>query len=123
MGHADAIRTYFHAWLKKDATELAELFAEDAIYSECYGPEYHGIAQILRWFEEWNRRGTVIRWEMKRCVAQADLLAVEWYFQCEYDQCIDGFDGVSLVRFNAQDKIVEVKEFQSKAEHVCPYEV
>ena len=41
------IRIYFLAWLNKDIETVRGTFAEDAIYSECYGPEYHGLSQIL----------------------------------------------------------------------------
>ena len=33
-----------------------------------------------------------------------------------------GFDGVSLIEFDNAGKIVSLKEFQSKAEHIFPYE-
>lgn len=35
---------------------------------------------------------------------------------------MDGFDGVTIAEFDADMKICELKEFQSKAEHYCPYE-
>ncbi len=34
---------------------------------------------------------------------------------------IDGFDGVSIIEFNDDNKIASVKEFQSKHEHEYPY--
>ena len=34
---------------------------------------------------------------------------------------IGEFDGVSLIEFDEDMKMVRVKEFQSKAEHVYPY--
>lgn len=39
----EIIRKYFACWLNKDEKLLTDIFAEDIIYSECYGPEYHGI--------------------------------------------------------------------------------
>jgi len=44
----DILKNYFCAWLNKDDSQLRQIFAEDILYSECYGPEYHGIEQILR---------------------------------------------------------------------------
>lgn len=41
------IGAYFQAWLTQDESRLAEFFESDAVYSECYGPEYRGIDQIL----------------------------------------------------------------------------
>ena len=35
---------------------------------------------------------------------------------------MDGFDGVTIAEFDANMKICDLKEFQSKAEHCWPYE-
>ncbi len=48
------IRSYFKAWLENDIDHIRDIFSHDVIYSECYSPEYHGISQIIKWFEEWN---------------------------------------------------------------------
>ena len=53
----EIIRKYFACWLNKDEKPLTDIFAEDIIYSECYGPEYHGIRQIQQWFHDWNQKG------------------------------------------------------------------
>ena len=47
---------------------------------------------------------------------------VEWYFECDYNNEISGFDGVSIIEFNKNMKIINLKEFQSKSEHDYPYE-
>ncbi len=117
-----AIRRYFRAWVENDPGCLPEIFGEDIIYSECYGPEYRGLGQIQRWFADWNKRGRVLEWSVKGFLHQGSKTAVEWCFRCEYDGNTDGFDGVSLIEFDRAGKIVSLKEFQSKAEHVFPYE-
>ena len=115
------IREYFDAWVRKDARPLAGIFAPDILYSECYGPEYRGIGQVLRWFADWNTQGTVLQWPIKQFVHQGAVTAVEWYFQCEYQGQVDGFDGVSLITFDDAGRMVRLQEFQSKAEHHLPY--
>lgn len=35
---------------------------------------------------------------------------------------MDGFDGVTIAKFDVDMKICDLKEFQSKAEHYYPYE-
>ena len=117
----DHIRAYFDCWLTKDASKLSELFAENVVYTESYGPEYCGISQILRWFTAWIQVGTVLKWDIKQLIEQDTRCAVEWYFQCEYDHEISAFDGVSIITFDEQKRITSVKEFQSKAEHIYPY--
>ncbi len=115
------IRQYFGAWVENAPDRLPGIFAGDVVYSECYGPEYRGLGQIQKWFADWNRRGRVLEWKVKGFLHQGSKTAAEWYFRCEYDGNTDGFDGVSLIEFDEAGKIVSLKEFQSKAEHVFPY--
>lgn len=46
---------------------------ENIVYSECYGPEYRGISQIVKWFVEWNKRGKVLEWNI-----DLNKAAVKW---------------------------------------------
>lgn len=121
MKYRECIKIYFEAWLSKDGTVLPMLFADNVIYSECYGPEYHGINQVQRWFSDWNLRGTVLQWDIRNMIECGNTLCAEWYFRCEYDGCLDGFDGVSWIEFDDSGKIKALREFQSKAEHCFPY--
>lgn len=121
MECAKTICNYFAAWLSKDAAVLPTVFADDIIYSECYGPEYRGIDQILRWFQDWNQRGTVLQWEIKNIISCGNIVCAEWYFCCEYDGNTDGFNGVSWIEFDERGRIRKLREFQSKAEHFFPY--
>lgn len=41
----DVIKKYFLAWLDKDVESVKQTFSENALYSECYGPEYYGLSQ------------------------------------------------------------------------------
>ena len=54
------IRKYFQCWLDKDGDAVKEIFSDNIIYSERYGPVYKSIGQIIRWFEDWNWKGTVL---------------------------------------------------------------
>lgn len=121
MGREEVIREYFQAWVDNDIGVLGRIFSDDIIYSESYGPEYHGMSQIMRWFADWNRHGRVLEWSIKRFVHQGSVSVVEWHFECELDGRTDGFDGVSIVEFDEDSKIIDLREFQSKAEHSCPY--
>ena len=117
----EVIRKYFQCWLDKDVDAVKEIFSDDIIYSECYGPVYKGIGQIIRWFEDWNRKGTVLQWDIKHVIVSGNIAVVEWYFKCDYEGNVDGFDGVTIAEFDADMKICDLKEFQSKAERYCPY--
>lgn len=115
------IKNYFDTWMKNEPMNLPVLFDSDITYVECYGPVYHGIDQIIQWFINWNMKGKVTEWSIKQFIHQNNISVVEWFFQCNYENCTDGFDGVSIITFNDENKMTSVKEFQSKAEHYFPY--
>lgn len=117
----EIIQKYFQAWIDVDIKIVKEIFSNDIIYSECYGPEYHGLSQIIHWFEEWNTKGKVLEWTIKQVIEHNKSVIVEWYFKCNYDGNTDGFDGVTIADFDNNGKIISLREFQSKAEHYFPY--
>ena len=121
MKPEDMIRRYFQAWIDNDSSVLDQIFSEDIVYSECYGPEYRGLRQIKRWFADWNQRGRVLQWNIKQILQTGSVVVAEWYFQCDYDGNVDGFDGVTIAELDDGAKIRSLKEFQSKAEHHFPY--
>ncbi len=116
-----AIRRYFDAWLAKSDAGISALFVQDAVYSECYGPEYRGREQILRWFHEWNETGSVTKWEIKTCFQSGALLAAEWSFCCVDRGRTSAFDGVTIAQFDADGRIRALREYRSEPEHVLPY--
>ncbi|NRY62486.1 nuclear transport factor 2 family protein [Clostridium beijerinckii] len=115
------IKKYFKSWLENNCSVLKDTFDLNVTYSECYGPEYHGIDTVTTWFKEWNKRGKVLVWDIKQFIHQGNITVVEWYFKCSYDGEIEEFDGVSLIEFNDNNYIVSLKEFQSKIPHYYPY--
>lgn len=122
MERESVIVSYFQSWINKDSSKLTEIFSADITYIECYGPEYQGVEMIKRWFHDWNQKGTVLQWDIKQFIHQDNVTAVEWYFKCEYMGNVSDFDGVSLIEFDQDNRIVNVKEFQSELPHYCPYE-
>jgi len=118
----DMVRTYFDMWLKKDISGIDGIFSDDVLYSESYGPEYHGLEQVKKWFIDWCRHATVLEWKVKQFISQDKVTVVEWYFECNFDGVIYGFDGVSIIEFDNDEKICSIKEFKSKEEHNSPYE-
>ena len=55
------IRLWFDMWLAKKDLGIFNVFSDNAVYIESWGPEYHGSKKIKLWFEEWNTRGTVLQ--------------------------------------------------------------
>ena len=68
MQREDIVKSYFQSWLDKNIEPLESIFSDDIIYSECYGPEYHGLTQILKWFADWNINGAVLKWKIKKFI-------------------------------------------------------
>lgn len=60
------IRRWFEMWLRQSDEGAEELFDRDAVYIESWGPEYHGLDKIRHWFQEWNTRGVVLRWDIRQ---------------------------------------------------------
>ena len=48
------IRLCFDMRLQKKDLGIEDIFSTDALYIESWGPQYHGVAEVKHWFEEWN---------------------------------------------------------------------
>ena len=121
MSKKQIIRDYFQAWLKPNIEVIKSIFDKNATYSECYGPIYRNKKEIISWFKKWNKQGKVIAWPIEKILINENTCIVEWHFKCNYQKKISEFDGVSIIDFNDQNKIISVKEYQSKSQHYYPY--
>ena len=116
------IQQWFSMWLDKQDTGIEELFAPDAVYIESWGPEYHGSGRIKLWFDEWNTRGTVERWDIRQYFHKGDQTIVEWSFRCTMtDGTVQSFDGLSLIRWNEAGQICFLQEFGCNENRYDPY--
>ena len=116
------IRQWFSMWLDKQDTGIEELFAPDAVYIESWGPEYYGSGKIKLWFDEWNSRGTVERWDIRQYFHKGDQTVVEWVFRCTMtDGTVQSFDGLSLIRWNKAGQICFLQEFGCNENRYDPY--
>lgn len=117
----EKIGNWFKMWLRGDCRGVEEIFCDDAVYTESWGPEYHGLNEIKLWFNEWNSRGKVLDWTIVRFLHDGDFTVAEWRFA---DEMRDGkrerFDGTSLVEWRG-DKIATLKEFGCVADNYNPY--
>ena len=117
------IRLWFDMWLQKKDLGISEMFSDNAVYIESWGPEYHGYANIKLWFDEWNTRGTVLQWDVKQFFHKEDQTIVEWYFRNQMKNGkIEAFDGVSLIKWTSDDKILFLKEFGCNINNYDPYQ-
>lgn len=117
------IRQWFAMWLKQQDLGIDEIFAEDVIYTESWGPQYLDRKTVKHWFQEWNTRGKVLVWEIKQFLHQGDQTIVEWYFKNQMnDGRVEEFDGISLVRWSKDNSIKALTEFGCNLNRYNPYE-
>ena len=117
------IRLWFDMWLQKKDLGISEMFADNSVYIESWGPEYHGSEKIKLWFDEWNTRGTVLQWDIKQFFHKENQTMVEWYFKNQMnDGKVEAFDGVSLIEWTSDDKILFLKEFGCNINNYDPYQ-
>lgn len=117
------VKLWFEMWLQKKDLGIADIFSDDVVYTESWGPEYKGVQKIRMWLEEWNTRGTVLTWEIKQFFHKDNQTIVEWYFKNTVNEGkIEEFDGMSLIVWNEQNKIISLKEFGCNINNYDPYQ-
>ena len=117
------IRLWFDMWLQKKDLGISEMFADNSVYIESWGPEYHGSEKIKLWFDEWNTRGTVLQWDIKQFFHKENKTIVEWYFKNQLKNgTVEAFDGVSLIEWTNDNKILFLKEFGCNINNYDPYQ-
>ncbi len=118
----EILRLWFDMWLRREDFGIREIFTEDAVYTESWGPVYHGAEEIAHWFREWLTRGRVLVWDVHRFFHAGDQTAVTWFFQCRMgDDTPVGFEGVSVVRWAEAGKIASLTEYCCEPEQYDPY--
>lgn len=118
----ETLRLWFSMWLQKADLGIERIFAQDALYIESWGPEYRGAAKIKLWFDEWNRRGAVVRWDIHQFIHDGDQTVVEWSFRnVMNDGGEESFDGLSLVRWTGEGRIARLQEFGCNSRRYDPY--
>lgn len=117
------IRLWFDMWLKQEDLGIDNIFTEDVIYTESWGPKYDNQKIVKHWFDEWNTRGKVIVWDIKQFFHKENQTIVEWYFKNKMDTgIVEEFDGISLIEWSADNKIQSLKEFGCNRNHYNPYQ-
>lgn len=119
----EIIRLWFRMWLEKKDLGIMDIFHRDAVYSESWGPEYRGREKIKLWFEEWNTRGTVLRWDIRQFFHRENRTAVEWYFQYAMEERQqNSFEGMTLIQWTEAGTIALLQEFGCNVNRYDPYQ-
>lgn len=109
-------------WLRQDCRGIEEIFDRKAVYIESWGPRYDGLEAVRRWFEEWNARGTVLKWDIKAFFHSGDQTGVQWYFKNSMaDSSSEEFEGMSLIKWTDSNKILYLREYGSNINNYDPY--
>ncbi|MDO5054682.1 nuclear transport factor 2 family protein [Pasteurella oralis] len=117
------IQLWFEMWLQQKDLGIAQIFAEEVIYIESWGPQYSNRKILKHWFEEWNQRGKVLSWTIKQYFHYGNQTVVEWCFKDKMDNGkVEAFDGMSLIEWTETNQIIFLKEFGCKQNHYNPYE-
>ena len=116
------IRLWFDMWLQARDLGMEEIFAPDCVYVESWGPRYVGRDKVAHWFQEWNTRGRVVRWDIRQFFHKGDQTIVEWSFRNEMnDGRVEEFDGLSLVQWDEAGRIAFLREFGCNTRNYDPY--
>ena len=118
----EKLQRWFQMWLQGKDLGIAEIFSDDCVYLESWGPEYRGREKIAHWFQEWNTRGKVTCWEICQFFHEGDQTVVEWSFRNEMKTGnVEEFHGLSLVRWDLDGRIAFLREFGSNIHNYDPY--
>ena len=71
------IRLWFDMWLQQEDLGIDKIFTEDILYIESWGPTYEGRALVKHWFEEWNTRGKILKWDIQQYYQKREQTVVE----------------------------------------------
>ena len=116
------IRLWFDMWLQQEDKGIDNIFAEDVVYIESWGPKYESRAAVKHWFDEWNTRGKVVIWDIKQYFHKGNQTIVEWHFRNEMNSgVIEQFDGMTLIEWTQDSKIRFLKEFGCNINNYNPY--
>lgn len=115
------IQAYFKVWLDRDIKALNQIFSKDVYYAECMGPEYRGLYQVEEWIKFMFNKQIVLKWDIHEMIPSYDQkqITVIWTFSCEEDK-IYTFDGVSLIKFDDEDRILSITEYEALKDKETP---
>jgi N-acetylglutamate synthase-like GNAT family acetyltransferase len=118
------LTSFIDSWLNNDKTLFLSCLSDDIIYSESYGPIYRSKSSCEQWFTDWNKKNKVIKWEINYFSFDEgnSKLAVEWFFECNYQGEVHSFNGTSFITIH-NGLFTSINEYKTESNHYYPYEV
>ena len=119
------IRQYIQSWIQQDVLLFLSTLSPGIKVMECYGPVYCGIEEVSQWFTDWHasrEKGRVTKWDVFKIIYDEvqNTAAVEWDFECIYDNNLGSFLGASLFHFD-DTQIISIQEYKMEKEQYRPY--
>lgn len=116
------VKAYFNVWLSKNLKDLNDIFSKDVYYAECFGPEYRGLYQVELWIKTLFNQQSVISWDIHEMIASNDQkqMTVTWTFKAYENDKELLFDGLSLIKFDHEDRIIVLKEYEALHDKEIP---
>ncbi len=117
------LQQYMTSWVNADKELFLSLLSSDIYLVECYGASYKGVEETKKWFEEWNRKGKVLAWNLYESYydPDKDMLIATWEFHVQYPEENEPvFDGVTLMQAT-DGKIHRLFEYSMKHDLFRPY--
>ena len=113
--------TWSRAWPQRDVEAIAALYADTAVYrSPAFRPPDLGLAGVRRYLNENLPAEENIECWFGQPIVSGDRAAVEWWGSwTEQDQELT-FAGVTVLRFDAQGKVVEHRDYDNHIEQRQP---
>ena len=106
------IKLWFDMWLQQRDLGIDNIFEENVIYIESWSPKYENRDTVKHWFNEWNTRGKVLKWDIKQYFHKNNQTIVEWYFKNTMNNGI---------KWSNNNKIEFLKEYGCNLNNYNPY--
>lgn len=120
----DIFQKYTNSWKQKDLNGFLALLSKDINVTECFGAQYKGKKECESWFTHWNNPeyNSVNSWNILQDYYDEDynMSTIEWLFNYNYKEQENQFTGITLLVVD-NNKIVSIKEFESKTDTYRPY--
>lgn len=107
------IQEWSYSWFDLNWNDFEKIFDNNIYYSESWGPEYKGIEEIRAWVKRWHTHSKLLKWDIKQYIHFNDQTVVEWLFSCQDEKNIREFEGLSLIKWSDEQKIISLKEYAS----------
>ncbi|MCV3296870.1 nuclear transport factor 2 family protein [Oenococcus kitaharae] len=115
-----SIRSYFQMWVDRDFLNIDCLFDWDIYYRECYGACYRNLDELHLWIESQLKKQVVLDWHLHDVYEDGHYFFVTWTFRAKEKETYV-FDGLSKIKFNSQNKISEIIEYETKHDVFYPF--